>query len=462
MVLRKFIFGMLKNRESDTSATSVRLSSGGSTGPQKCRTLLLRKIVGHLFFNIPIFCFLILIWGLNLQAGSVMDLPEALQYAKTHSPILSSFRAKTWESKAKIAQAISPEDPEVGINFYDVPASSKNPFDTREYRYSLEQKIPLLGKHYQGKMARREFWMAGEEARAKELEVLTDVKHAFHELALLDHQIHINAENQQLLESYEKIAMTRYSTSEGNFQDTLKASLEISKLEQERWMLEKEQQSAKSRLKRLLGASQREEILFETEHVLQSTVVEWGQLLKRAQKNQPSLKISQYATEKERAGVSLAKQQFVPDLKLGVEYMQRQNQEDALSYKVGIGFPLFGLWKQRSGVQEARARWHAARSVETEVTNVLEEELTVAWAELERSRKTVSLYQTAALPQAKAAVKSAQVGYETGEADFLDLLDLQRTLKNTEEEYWKAVIDVEKAVAHLEFLVGENIAKENL
>ena len=412
-------------------------------------------MVCHRIFYLGVIAGLLTGFSGPLHAGEVLNLHEALDYAKKQNPELRAYRENARAAKARVPQAWSLEDPEVGIDFFETPASSGNPFDTTETRYFVEQKIPIGKLPAKGKMAGKESLMAEEELRAKELEILTEVKHAFHDLYFLERRLEINQESRQLLRGYEKVALTKYSTAEGDFQDTLKSSLEISKLEQEALNLEKEKTAMRAKLGRLLGRKNGFDFEIDLNAHPPKIDLTLEQVKAMAKKNQPALRASRYAAEAGRAGLSLARQNWLPDLNVGVEYMQRQNAQDAISYRVGMSVPLFGIWKQRKGVTEAKARWNAARAMEENTSNVLEEELETAWADWVRSQKTVTLYETAALPQARAAVESAKTGYESGKSGFLDLIDLQRTLKMTEENYWQAFVDTEKAIAHLEFLAGK-------
>ncbi|MFZ3072147.1 MAG: TolC family protein, partial [Thermodesulfobacteriota bacterium] len=70
---------------------------------------------------------------------------------------------------------------------------------------------------------------------------------------------------------------------------------------------------------------------------------------------------------------------------------------------------------------------------------------------------TLTLYETALLPQSELSLESAMKSYRSGEADFILLLDAERELKRMRLDYLKTVFDYRKAVASIERAVGEDL-----
>ncbi len=69
----------------------------------------------------------------------------------------------------------------------------------------------------------------------------------------------------------------------------------------------------------------------------------------------------------------------------------------------------------------------------------------------------MELYRTTVLPQAEQTLEAAQAGYRTDRADFLDLIDAERTLLDYQLEYIRALVRLEQQRAALEHVIGQSL-----
>ena len=65
------------------------------------------------------------------------------------------------------------------------------------------------------------------------------------------------------------------------------------------------------------------------------------------------------------------------------------------------------------------------------------------------------LFRETLIPQAEQAYRAAEAGYQSGEVDFLDYLDSQRTLIERQLRLERAKVETEKRRAALERAVGQ-------
>ena len=66
----------------------------------------------------------------------------------------------------------------------------------------------------------------------------------------------------------------------------------------------------------------------------------------------------------------------------------------------------------------------------------------------------VELFRDRILVLARQSVTATRLAYETDKAPFLNLIDAQRTLQESEAMYWEHVADYLNAQAELEAVVG--------
>ena len=118
--------------------------------------------------------------------AKTLTLKEAVQTAIKANPEIKAYKA-TWESaKAKIPQAVSFPDPQIGLEYDQIPSGSRNPEDGMKM-YTAEQMIPFPSKIYTDwQIANSLADEASALYRSKALEIISDVKSAYYDLFFLD------------------------------------------------------------------------------------------------------------------------------------------------------------------------------------------------------------------------------------------------------------------------------------
>ena len=74
-----------------------------------------------------------------------------------------------------------------------------------------------------------------------------------------------------------------------------------------------------------------------------------------------------------------------------------------------------------------------------------------------RASNLATLYSTAVLPQASAAVESAMSAYRVGRVDYMTLVQNEMTVNRYEIESVRLTADYHRALAELEALVGREL-----
>ena len=81
-------------------------------------------------------------------------------------------------------------------------------------------------------------------------------------------------------------------------------------------------------------------------------------------------------------------------------------------------------------------------------------------ADYEAAREQVSLLETAIIPQAQQTVASMLAGYQVNEVDFLNVVNSQITLYNSQINYWEALSTAKAALAQLAAAAGMEVLYE--
>jgi cobalt-zinc-cadmium efflux system outer membrane protein len=165
----------------------------------------------------------------------------------------------------------------------------------------------------------------------------------------------------------------------------------------------------------------------------------------------PRLAAARATAERDAALLSVAGRSRIPDLDLtwfrGEELDKRTN-----GFSVGLRLP---LWNARRG---DIARAQAAASLATTGAARTLVDLTTA---LERARQDLDVASAQAeildrqiLPAATRSLELARFSYREGETSLLDLLDAQRTFRDTQREAIASRLALALALAEVQRLVG--------
>ncbi|MBN2290513.1 MAG: TolC family protein, partial [Candidatus Glassbacteria bacterium] len=197
----------------------------------------------------------------------------------------------------------------------------------------------------------------------------------------------------------------------------------------------------------------------ETGEVLPAEEELFGLLAER----NPELKALDYNLEKEKTAIDLAGKDFYPDITLGLDYLQTgralmpgtpDDSKDPVMATVSVNLPL-NRGKYRAAGREARNRYGAARLERQDSQNRLEARLKAALFAFRDAGRRLSLYRDVLVPKAEQSLGAARQAYTTaGGADFLDLIEAQRTLLEFRLSGEKALVDRAKALAEIELLTG--------
>lgn len=138
---------------------------------------------------------------------------------------------------------------------------------------------------------------------------------------------------------------------------------------------------------------------------------------------------------------------------LGLRAMNEQEPEQRI-VRLGATIAL-PLWDRRRGpVREAEALV-VRRTAELEQVRFQQERaFEVAWQQYRAALQGVALLEGAALDDARAAVRIAEVAYRSGERSILELLDARRQLRIVRSELIAAQFDLHAARAELERLAS--------
>ena len=403
----------------------------------------------------------------------------ALDYSTNGDPTLAALvsealerspqvREAQWDHRAaleRVRQVSALPDPMVSLTRH-----LRNP-ETRvgpqTGGVSVSQRIPWFGKRSdQDRVAGSEAAALEEVVRARQAEVVRQVKLAYYDLSYLDRAIEITAEEEELLRHYESLAQARYSQGVGLQQAVVKLQAEITRVRFRRQELLRKRTDAEAALNAL--RDQPVHVSIPAIGPADRPVVELnGEELQRiARADRPEVKAAVHRMESEDGSVRLARRQYWPDIVVGAAWGSvgdrrdaqgrmhppPANGKDVYSVSLGINIPLYRS-RYDSGVQAASARHSAATEAYRNVVNEVAVNVRSAAFGLTMIEEQLALFKKALLPQAEQALRSTEEAYSTGTVGVLELLDSEEVLLNVrlglarlESDYMKTLAEMERAI----------------
>lgn len=401
--------------------------------------------------------------GRQVYEGPPLSLQAALDEALARNPELIALRARFEAARHRPAQERSLAAPTFEAQIWQWPLSTLNPAKVNMYMFTAMQDIPDRGKRaLRAAVAEKDLQLAEADIAVEAREVIDMVKRTYAELFLSRKAIEVNRDSLDLLRQFADIASVKYTTGRSSQQETMKAIVEISWLHDDLVMLDQRAALAEARLNTLLDrrpeapigplAESRERVLLPAAADLQRLALE----------QQPELRAAALGVERSAAALAVATRDYRPDFFAGGGYMLLPRETDAWTITAGITWPSAPWARGRLDAKkaEATADVEAARARQRTVENAIRHAVQAAYIRVKSAEQRASLLRTTIIPQSRQTLEVARVGYQSDRVDFLALLEDQRTLLDAQLEYYRALSELEQALAGLERAMGADITPQ--
>jgi len=396
------------------------------------------------------------------QDAADPQLAALVAEAAERNPDVQAARREAAAVRSRIAPAGALDDPMLEVGVINVPAESLSlrREDMTMKMIGLTQRLPYPGK----RALRRDLAEKEAEAVEQNLQELVnrvrrDVKVAYFDLGLTDESLRLAERNRRVLEQFLSIAEARYGVGQSTQADVLKAQTQVSKMLEELIKLGRERPMLEAELNRAAGRGAAVRAVNPGPAHAREVSLRLDELRSIARANRPQLLAQQRMMDRSVRALDLAQKDYYPDFDVRLSYGQRDNyqdmrREDMISFTVAINLPVWRESKRGPRVEEAEAMREQASAMYQARLNELDAMLRQQVAAAEQTLKSVRLYETALLPQARLTAEASLSAYRVGRVDFFTLLDSRMTVFNAEVGYAASIAAYNKALAEVEFLTG--------
>ncbi len=402
-----------------------------------------------------------------------LTLDHAVETALAVNPHIAAVAARAEALQTVPSQARTLPDPVLGLNAMNLPVDSFNLHQEpmTQLQLTFSQMIPYPGKRQLMADA------AGFEAEAGlahvedvRLELSGQVRAAWWRLFQHDRALEIVGQNTRLMRDVIQIAQARYEVGDGLQQDVLLAQLELSRLLEREMRLNGMRSRAETALGALLDRPAGRPIMLPPEpgNMLLPDIPADEELVRAAVADRPALAAQQAMMGAARARLSLAELNLRPNLMVGAGYGLRQGDDplrggkrpNFLSLMFGVTVPLYAESKQRKAIEQQSHEVSRQEFSYDDALRSIRAAIAGHRAEYESAREQVTLLESAIIPQAQQTAASMLAGYRVNEVDFLNVVNSQITLYNSQINYWEALGTAKAALALLAASAGMEVLHE--
>ena len=409
-----------------------------------------------------------------LQAASPIWTPEGLsqlvEEGLSNNKEIQSLEAKVESMREEISFAGSLPDPRLGFSILNLPTDtfSFNQEPMTQKQIFLAQKIPWLEKLIYSKQ--RQALSAGcQQAilETKRLALARQIATNYYELGFVAWGLEINGRLREILDQLIRVAETRYATGKGLQQDVLQAQVELSKLLDEKIVLERKRRTVQNRINALLNREAFRTI--EPPKNLEEPKLELNVKLLQAQsvQNNPWLKLRQAEIDLASMGIKLARMEYRPDMDLKVAYGQREDdllgmkRADFFSASVAINIPLWFWSRQVSKVSASRKSHQATMRSYQGLKATLPHQVDTLVTEIKSSQENYRLFSDALILQSEQWARSSLSAYVVGKVEFNTMINAQIRLLRFQLKTKRYLFYIYQKRAELVELLGGALHTKN-
>lgn len=390
-------------------------------------------------------------------------LESLISEALDNNPQIQSSQNMWKAEKYKITQSRTLPDPMAHYGYYGESVETR--VGPMEHKVGASQKIPFPSKLvFQGRAQKKAAEISSEEFEATKREIIKNIKAVYYDIFWVDKAIQITQGEKAILENLESVAKRKYESKMAPGQDVIKAQVGISELIDRLYLLNENRESLVSQMNSLLNRPRNTPFCGVADVNPSEFNHSLADLREMAGISRQELKGAKLAIEKAQHEKSLAKLNYVPDLTFGFDYTfigkgsttMPNDGKDAWLGTVSLNIPIW-FNKLNAQIKEKKVALESVKQNYEDTKNIVDYEVESLYYKIRSSRDIINLYKNALIPQTEQSFDAAKTGYESGEADFLNWLDAERTILQTKLTYYKAIADYQKSIAQMERVVGQDL-----
>lgn len=387
-----------------------------------------------------------------------LTLEVATEILLIRNPILLRERQNIAMARAGVTQASLRPNPEFEVTSESYPLFESNPgpfFQNNELIVRAGQPIEVAGKRgKRTRVAEQDVEVAQSLLQDTIRQLRLELKTRYYRVVLAKADLELA---RQILTQFDKIILI----NQARYQQGEISGLELARTETERRRFSDDLvaadlalQNSRTALLELLGAGDLRAAFDVTETLtFRPLNVSVDQFQEQALAARADLQARRRQVERERRQVAVEKSLGVPNVTPFAGY-KRNLLENSVTFGVRWNLPVFN--RNQGEVERATARVDQAGYEVQRVELAVRSQVLQAYQTVQAEERRVRALESTYVASARKGRDIAQASYRLGALDLIELLDAERTYRETLRGYNRTLFDHHTAVFQLEAAVGKD------
>jgi cobalt-zinc-cadmium efflux system outer membrane protein len=408
--------------------------------------------------------FLIFLFCLVQPAYSqTLNIEEVQKIALSESPRIKAMEAETQMMKKRIPQSDALEDPKLKLGINNLPLNSLSftKEDMTSKEIGISQMIPLGKLGYKKSIAEKEYEKAAVKLKAEKVETLYMLRMYIYEIIYTRSSIKIMEDIKRQIKLVIDSEIAASKSGLGSLSNVIKAKTEFDMADEEIISLEQKRKEFEQKINYLTGKKIEINIDKLPEPNFKDVSIET--INKEIASSNPQLKMLLIDTEISRNEISLKKSEYIPDVDIGVSYMQRQNspegmkRDDMVSGMIIFNIPVWSWKKNMNMVDEMSKKNESAKNLYQDKLNDMKARAEILVSQLVKWKDLHKLYKEKLIPQTELGLETVLSRYRTSSVEFMPVIDSVRMLLRYRKELLMTKKEYNTSYSELHALLGQEI-----
>ncbi|WCO01287.1 TolC family protein [Psychroserpens ponticola] len=359
---------------------------------------------------------------------NAQDLASYIQEAEKNNPEIQAFELRYNIAEEKVNEVNTFPNTEVSAGYFVSEPETRT--GAQRARFSVKQMLPWFGtitarENYASSVAETQYM----DITIAKRKLALSVSQSYYKLYAIRAKQLVLDENIELLETYERLALTSLEVGKASAVDVLRLQIRQNELVQQKEVLEQDYLAEQAVFNNLLNRDENIAVVVVNQMIVPEEDV--LVLTDNLQLNPELIKYDKLYESIEEAEL-LNQKESAPNIGFGLDYVPVSerpdmsfidNGKDIVMPMVSISIPIFNN-KYKSITKQNELKQLEINSQKEDRLNKLETLL--AQAQYNRNSTRIMFnVQTDNLKQANDAEEILIKNYETGTIDFNDVLDVQ-------------------------------------
>jgi cobalt-zinc-cadmium resistance protein CzcA len=388
---------------------------------------------------------IILIVVNNMGYAQTISLQQSIDLAYKNNYLLKISSLET-EGQQLLIQTTR----ELSKTNLDVQLGRTQTAYTNDYTLGLVQQFshPKLYQA-QADLQRSHVEASQRNKTLRKNEIVGNIKQLYYQLFYYRQLHQILSQQDSIYRNTLQIAQARYKTGESNALEKISAEVRLQEIDNRLRMLERDEETIYQNYRLLLNSQQDFTLDFTLPLKRDTTFISNALSLQ----HNPLLLVFEQQSVISQQQTNVEKQKLKPDFRVGVTNQSIDHKLNQVVFSAGIGLPIFTK-AQKARIEVAKVNEKIADSNLKHIELQLNGQLNILKMIYQKHRSSLSYYENFALPQANLMIKNAMKSYQSGEIDYVELIQSNQQAWQVKDNYLSTVLNFNQTIIQIETLLG--------